>query len=98
MDDPAVVRRHRVVTTVRRLGRRGSDDHLSDYDRHRLLNRRLEFTARVLPWAFLIAAIALSTIVVLLPADTGMFRWVWPSVVAVSSIAFSLYWLGRSTR
>ncbi|WP_438472232.1 putative bifunctional diguanylate cyclase/phosphodiesterase [Rhodococcus erythropolis] len=96
MDDPAVVRRRRVVTTVRRLGRRGSDDHLSDYDRHRLLNRRLEFTSRVLPWAFLIAAIALSTIVVLLPADTGMFRWVWPSVVAVSSIAFSLYWLGRS--
>ncbi|MBT2266238.1 EAL domain-containing protein [Rhodococcus erythropolis] len=91
-----MVRRRRVVTTVRRLGRRGSDDHLSDYDRHRLLNRRLEFTARVLPWAFLIAAIALSTIVVLLPADTGMFRWVWPSVVAVSSIAFSLYWLGRS--
>ncbi|MFE5875702.1 putative bifunctional diguanylate cyclase/phosphodiesterase [Rhodococcus sp. NPDC056506] len=69
---------------------------MSDYDRHRLLNRRLWFTARILPWAFLIAALALSTIVVLLPADTGVFRWVWPSVVAVSSVAFSLYWLWRS--
>lgn len=96
MDDPVVVRRRLVETAVRRLSRRGSDENLSDYDRHRLLNRRLEFTAGILPWAFLIAAIALSTIVVLLPADTGMFRWVWPSVVAVSSIAFSLYWLGRS--
>lgn len=96
MDDPAVVRRRRVVAAVRRLGRRGSDDHLSDYDRHRLLNRRLEFTARVLPWAFLIAALGLSTIVVLLPTDAGWFGITWSSVMLLSSAGFSVYWLRRA--
>ena len=96
MDDPAVVRRRRVVAAVRRLGRRGSDDHLSDYDRHRLLNRRLEFTARVLPWAFLIAALGLSTIVVLLPTDAGWFGITRSSVMLLSSAGFSVYWLRRA--
>lgn len=96
MDDPAVLRRHRVGTSVRKLGRSGTEQHLSDYDRRRLLDRRLRFTARVLPWSFLTAAVALSAIVVLLPVDAGWFTFAWSSVMLLSSAGFSVYWLRRS--
>lgn len=96
MDDPAVLRRRRVETSVRKLGRSGTEQHLSDYDRRRLLDRRLRFTARVLPWSFLTAAVALSAIVVLLPVDAGWFSFAWSSVMLLSSAGFSVYWLRRS--
>ncbi|UDF19635.1 putative bifunctional diguanylate cyclase/phosphodiesterase [Rhodococcus qingshengii] len=96
MDDPAVLRRRRVGTSVRKLGRSGTEQHLSDYDRRRLLDRRLRFTARVLPWSFLTAAVALSAIVVLLPVDAGWFTFAWSSVMLLSSAGFSVYWLRRS--
>jgi len=94
--DPAVLRRRRVGTSVRKLGRSGTEQHLSDYDRRRLLDRRLRFTARVLPWSFLTAAVALSAIVVLLPVDAGWFTFAWSSVMLLSSAGFSVYWLRRS--
>jgi diguanylate cyclase (GGDEF)-like protein len=81
---------------VRKLGRSGTEQHLSDYDRRRLLDRRLRFTARVLPWSFLTAAVALSAIVVLLPVDAGWFSFAWSSVMLLSSAGFSVYWLRRS--
>ena len=96
MDDPAVLRRRRVETSVRKLGRSGTEQNLSDYDRRRLLDRRLRFTARVLPWSFLTAAVALSAIVVLLPVDAGWFSFAWSSVMLLSSAGFSVYWLRRS--
>lgn len=96
MDDPAALRRRRVETSVRKLGRSGTEQHLSDYDRRRLLDRRLRFTARVLPWSFLTAAVALSAIVVLLPVDAGWFSFAWSSVMLLSSAGFSVYWLRRS--
>ncbi|MFD9680528.1 putative bifunctional diguanylate cyclase/phosphodiesterase [Rhodococcus sp. NPDC059969] len=96
MDDPAALRRRRVETSVRKLGRSGSEQHLSDYDRRRLLDRRLRFTARVLPWSFLTAAVALSAIVVLLPVDAGWFSFAWSSVMLLSSAGFSVYWLRRA--
>ncbi len=96
MDDPAVLRRRRVETSVRKLGRSGTEQNLSDYDRRRLLDRRLRFTARVLPWSFLTAAVALSAIVVLLPVDAGWFGFAWSSVMLLSSAGFSVYWLRRS--
>ncbi|XGU20930.1 putative bifunctional diguanylate cyclase/phosphodiesterase [Rhodococcus sp. 3Y1] len=96
MGDPAVLRRRRVGTSVRKLGRSGTEQHLSDYDRRRLLDRRLRFTARVLPWSFLTAAVALSAIVVLLPVDAGWFTFAWSSVMLLSRAGFSVYWLRRS--
>jgi len=81
---------------VRKLGRSGTEQNLSDYDRRRLLDRRLRFTARVLPWSFLTAAVALSAIVVLLPVDAGWFSFAWSSVMLLSSAGFSVYWLRRS--
>ncbi|MFD6517565.1 putative bifunctional diguanylate cyclase/phosphodiesterase [Rhodococcus sp. NPDC060176] len=96
MDDPAALRRRRVETSVRKLGRSGSEQHLSDYDRRRLLDRRLRFTARVLPWSFLTAAVALSAIVVLLPVDAGWFSFAWSSVMLLSSAGFSVYWVRRA--
>ncbi|ORI26464.1 diguanylate cyclase [Rhodococcus erythropolis] len=81
---------------MRKLGRSGTEQNLSDYDRRRLLDRRLRFTARVLPWSFLTAAVALSAIVVLLPVDAGWFSFAWSSVMLLSSAGFSVYWLRRS--
>ncbi|ALU69905.1 diguanylate cyclase [Rhodococcus erythropolis R138] len=82
---------------MRKLGRSGTEQNLSDYDRRRLLDRRLRFTARVLPWSFLTAAVALSAIVVLLPVDAGWFSFAWSSVMLLSSAGFSVYWLRRSS-
>ncbi|MDI9898429.1 EAL domain-containing protein [Rhodococcus sp. IEGM 1409] len=96
MDDRAALRRRRVETSVRKLGRSGTEQHLSDYDRRRLLDRRLQFTARVLPWSFLTAAVALSAIVVLLPVDARWFTFAWSSVMLLSSAGFSVYWLRRA--
>ncbi|MCE4264775.1 putative bifunctional diguanylate cyclase/phosphodiesterase [Rhodococcus globerulus] len=70
-------------------------DPASYYEDRRLLIRRLHYSARVAPMAFLVAAFSLSLVVAFMPVETGWFRWTWMALVLGSNISLAVFWFTR---
>ncbi|NMM83545.1 GGDEF-domain containing protein [Rhodococcus sp. SRB_17] len=96
MTEPGGFRRQSVNVLLRLIDPMWRGDYASNYEERRLLQRRLQYSARVQPWTFLIAAIALSIIVVLMPVETGWFRWAWAALTLGSNIVLSIFWFTRA--
>ena len=96
MTEPGRIRRRAVNFLLRLIDPMWTGDYASNYEERRLVQRRLQYSARVQPWTFLVAASALSIVVVFMPVETGWFRWTWASLTLGSNIALSIFWFTRA--
>ncbi|MDI9917060.1 EAL domain-containing protein [Rhodococcus sp. IEGM 1379] len=96
MPESGGIRRRAVNVLLRLIDPMWTGDYASNYEERRLVQRRLQYSARVQPWTFLVAASALSIIVVFMPVETGWFRWTWAALTLGSNIALSIFWSTRA--